>query len=192
MGGVVVMSCWLWPQIAKAMGIAHAEERAEAFRPLVQATMRGDISSMECLNLIAEREKLTRPTDNYWSSFFQPELHQPTVQLIHALKHHNQRVVCGTNTMDVHYQYHIDHDEYRFFDTVYASHIMQQIKPDITFWHYIKNQEQQYDFSDMFFFDDMQVNVDAAASLGIHAHVFTSAQDTADYINSLTDLHITL
>lgn len=186
MGGVMTRSFWVWENICRAMGISDADSAAKKHGGLIDAACRGDISSAESLALLARRENLAAPKENYWLSFFKPEVNEDTVRLVEELRAAGNRVVCGTNVIDVHYDYHITHGQYDCFDKVYASHLMRQIKPDITFWHYIKVAEKFYDFKDIFFFDDMPENVAAAQSLGIHAHVYTSAEDARAYIQSST------
>ena len=186
MGGVVVNNCSLWPDVARAVGVDDVDYRS-VYGRLLQAAHRGDISSMENLRIMAARAGRPVPQENYWQKFFHPDMCPGTVQLIESLKSCGQRVVCGTNTIDVHYQYHIDHHEYDCFDAVYASNLLGQAKPDITFWHAIRNAEK-YAFEDMFFFDDMIDNVAAAASLGIKAHQFTTSAEAADYIRAETNL----
>lgn len=202
MGGVVSEHCFVWKQICDAMQLPPPEttDSRGDFLRLEAATMRGDITSMEMLHLLAARTGRPVPQENYWRTFFEPVLQPGTVQLIRDLQAAGNRVVCGTNTIDVHYQSHIDHGDYSIFDAVYASHLMGQVKPDITFWHYIRNAENAatdpacvrvrpaggWAFSDMLFFDDMQKNVDAAASLGIHAHQFTTAEKARAFVESVT------
>lgn len=186
MGGVVTTGFWVWQEICHALGLSDAFEMAKRHGGLIDAASRGDISSMESIQLLAHREHCAEPTENYWLSFFKPSRLSDTVQLIAELRAQGYRVVCGTNTLDVHYDYHMAHGDYDCFDKVYASHLIKQIKPDITFWHYIKNAEEKYDFSDIIFFDDMKENVEAAAGLGIHAHQFTTADDARKFIHSVT------
>lgn len=189
MGGVVSEHCFVVRHILEAMHLGEYETEWPRYRRLEQATLRGDITSMEMLQLTACRAGVPVPAENYWATFFKPELNAGTVQLISDLRALGNRVVCGTNTIDAHYDYHVAHNQYQCFDAVYASHLMGQAKPDITFWHAIKAAENkfcQYDFSDMFFFDDLPENVEAAASLGLHAHVFTTAEDARAFIESVT------
>lgn len=185
MGGVVSEHCYVWNQICHAMGFADDGDVCQSFRRLEQAVLRGDITSMEMLALVARRTHVPPPQENYWASFFQPVLNSNTVALINELRTAGNRVVCGSNTIDAHFAYHAAHEQYACFDAVYASHLIGQAKPDITFWHYIKQAEQHYAFADMLFFDDMAENVAAAASLGIHAHQFTTADDARRYIESV-------
>lgn len=217
MGGVVSEHCFVWKQICASMQLPPPETTCSrgSFQKLENATMRGDITSMEMLELLAKREGRPVPAENYWKTFFEPIIQPETAALIRDLRAAGNRVICGTNTIDVHYQSHIDHGDYKLFDAVYASHLMGQVKPDITFWHYIRDAENAlpagdrlsgdssrsigsdrslgsnrpadgWNFSDMFFFDDMEKNVAAAASLGIHAHHFTSARLARDFIQEVT------
>ena len=186
MGGVVTNGFWVWENICKTMGIPDAEAAAKRHGGLIDSASRGDISSAESLALLARREHCAEPKENLWLSFFKPTVNGDTVRLIEELRAAGNRVVCGTNTLDVHYDYHTAHREYDCFDKVYASHLIRQIKPDITFWHYIRNAEEKYDFNDIVFFDDMEENVAAAQSLGIHAHLFTTAADACGYIANLS------
>jgi len=185
MGGVMTGSFWVWENICKTMGIPDAENAAKRHGGLIDAACRGDISSEECLALIARREHCAEPKENLWRSFFKPTVNTDTVRLVEELRAAGNRVVCGTNVIDVHYDYHTEHGEYTCFDKVYASHLIRQIKPDITFWHCIKAAEKSYAFEDMFFFDDTEENVAAAQSLGIHAHRFTTADDARAFIKSV-------
>ncbi len=186
MGGVMTTGFLVWEKICRAMGISDAVAAEKKHGGLIDAACRGDISGMESLELLARRENCAAPKENYWLTFFTPTLITETLALVRDLRAGGQRVVCGTNTLDVHYRYHVEHNEYACFDKVYASHLMRQIKPDITFWHYIKTAEKSYDFSNMLFFDDNKSNVAAAESLGIHAHLFTKADDARIYIESIT------
>ena len=66
--------------------------------------------------------------------------------------------------------------DYAFFDQTYASQLMGAKKPDPLFWKLILDAEK-CESSDVFFTDDLEANVQAAAALGIHAFQFTSAKD---------------
>lgn len=191
MGNVVVDSCSIFKDIINALGFKNiTEEQKDDMRNIFEATTRGNITSMEMLRIVAERNGLPEPTENYSRKFFKPRMIPETVELISKIKKAGFRVVCGTNTIDVHYAYHMEHKEYDIFDKVYASQIMRQMKPDVTFWMAIKNAEKDYDYNEMFFFDDMEENVKAAASLGINAHLFTDADDAAEYIRKVAGIEL--
>ncbi len=184
MGGVVVHNCSIWKQISTAYGFSDAQKSLCEYSGLIDAASRGNITSMESLEIMASRAGLPQPEENYWLTFFHPSENTETIALIKSLREKGHRVVCGTNTIDVHTDYLKKNHLYDSFDKLYASNLMGQIKPDITFWDFIRKEEKDFAFDEMFFFDDLQENVAAAASLGIHAHVFTSAGDASAFISA--------
>ena len=191
MGNVVVNNCAIFKDVINALGFKNiTEEQKDEMQNIFAAATRGNITSMEMHKIVAERNGLPQPKENYSLSFFHPKMIDSTVNLIEKLKKDGYRVVCGTNTIDVHYAYHMEHHEYDIFDKVYASQLMGHMKPDVTFWMAIKDAEKKYEYSDMFFFDDLEENVQAAASLGINAHLFTDADDAAEYIRKVADIEV--
>lgn len=110
--------------------------------------------------------------------FFHPSKNLQTIELIKALKRNN-RVVCGTNTIQSHWENHMERGDYAFFNQTYASNKIGCAKPDPHFFELILEAEQAA-AEDSFFTDDKAENVAAAASLGIHAELFTSAADLTE------------
>lgn len=106
--------------------------------------------------------------------FFHPELKQDTVALIKELRAKNQRVVCGTNTIQSHWENHTERGDYALFDQTYASNKIGLAKPDPEFWKTIMMAEG-YEPDQTYFTDDRLDNIQAAASLGIHAVQYTTA-----------------
>ncbi len=183
MGGVMVRNFSVWEKLPSLLEVNETYLKAQS--GLFYSMMRGEISSTEFFIILAHRLKREVPSENYCSTLFHPELIPESVELVTALRQKGYRVVAGTNVLDVHYDYHMDHNDYQYFDKVYASHIMGVIKPELSFWQYILIQEnrmeewigkEEYTFSDMYFFDDDIENVNAASSLGINAFLFTDAQ----------------
>ncbi len=107
--------------------------------------------------------------------YFHPSKNLETVSLIQQLKK-KHRVVCGTNTIDSHWENHMERGDYAFFNQTYASNKIGCAKPDPHFFELILEAEQTAP-EDAFFTDDRADNVAAAASLGIHAELFTSAAE---------------
>ena len=191
MGNVIVNNCAVFEDVVKSLGFKEiSETQKRDMMNVFAAATRGNITSMESLEITARREGLPAPCENFWLKFFKPEMIEDSLKFVEAIKKQGYRVVCGTNTIDVHYNYHIEHKEYGIFDKVYASNLMGQMKPDATFWMAIKEAEKSYSYDKMFFFDDMEENVRAAESLGINAHVFTTAQDAAEYVKKICGLEI--
>lgn len=107
--------------------------------------------------------------------YFHPVINPGTVELIQALKK-KHRVVCGTNTIQSHWENHMERGDYSYFDQTYASNKIGAAKPDKHFFELILEAEG-CDPKDAFFTDDREENVKAAASLGINAELFTSAEE---------------
>ena len=107
--------------------------------------------------------------------YFHPSKNLETVELIQQLKK-KHRVVCGTNTIDSHWENHMERGDYAVFNQTYASNKIGCAKPDPHFFELILEAEQTAP-EDAFFTDDRADNVAAAASLGIHAELFTSAAE---------------
>ena len=111
--------------------------------------------------------------------YFHPELKMETVELIKELRQKNHRVVCGTNTIQSHWENHTERGDYALFDQTYASNKIGLAKPDPEFWKTIMMAEG-YEPSQTYFTDDRLDNIEAAAALGIHAVQFTTAQAVRD------------
>ncbi len=107
--------------------------------------------------------------------YFHPSKNLETVELIKQLKK-KHRVVCGTNTIDSHWENHMERGDYSLFNQTYASNKIGAAKPDPHFFELILDAEQT-DPENAFFTDDRADNVAAAASLGIHAELFTTAAE---------------
>ena len=113
--------------------------------------------------------------EDLWAKFFKPDLIVETVEIILELKK-KHRIVAGTNTIESHYKIHTARNDYRFFDSIYASHIIGISKPDTRFFNHILEKEKVKP-EDTVFIDDTSENVESAAKLGIKSILFTSAQE---------------
>ena len=122
-----------------------------------------------------ERPELPRAENDLFRLYFHPKLNQGTVDLILVLRK-NHRVVCGTNTIDSHWENHMERGDYSFFDQTYASNKIGVAKPDAVFFETIM-QVEGFTPSETFFTDDRLDNVEAARALGINAVQFTTAED---------------
>lgn len=106
--------------------------------------------------------------------FFHPSKNPQVVDLILSLKK-NHRVVCGTNTIDSHWENHLERGDYGFFNQTYASNKIGEAKPDSNFFKIILEAENCSP-KNAFFVDDKIENVMAAKSIGIYAVQFTTYQ----------------
>lgn len=137
----------------------------------------GEITVKEFWSIFSARSGIAVTTD-WWHWLFHPVLNQKAVKIIETLKSNKNRVVCGTNTIDSHYQNHLERGDYSFFDQTYASNFMGVSKPDPRFWKIILTAENAGPHETVFI-DDRKENVDAAKSLGIKSILFESAEKLA-------------
>lgn len=114
-------------------------------------------------------------TTDLFRLFFHPVLNEKTVELIKDLRK-KHRVVCGTNTIQSHWENHMERGDYSYFDQTYASNKIGVMKPNIKYWQTIMDAEG-FNPDETFFTDDKKENCDAAESLGIHSHQFIDADD---------------
>ena len=138
----------------------------------------GRINTKEFWKSFNKRSKKygVKPVNNdLFRLFFHPVLNEQTVEFINKLKQ-KHRVVCGTNTIDSHWENHMERGDYAFFHQTYASNKIGEVKPDTAFYEMIMKAEG-YTPEQTFFTDDRSDNIESARSLGINAVQFTSAEE---------------
>ena len=180
MGGVVTTTCSVDKEMEEILGIKSSEFHSicagkNKEEDLMALCSDGKISCAEFWKLFSERSGISVQTD-WWRLLFHPELNGETVNIIRELEQAGHRVVCGTNTVDSHWRNHVERGDYSYFDQTYASCFMGVSKPDPMFWKLILKAEKTLP-SDAVFIDDRKENCLAAASLGIKAFQFTTAEN---------------
>ena len=189
MGGVVTsnfgaenkMYPYLGLERSKFFDICQKEKAADGSDYDIDYLLgTGKISTQEFWNEFNRRVKVLglnvpEVKNDLWRLYFHPQLKMETVELIKELRAKNHRVVCGTNTFQSHWENHMERGDYAIFDQTYASNKIGLLKPDPKFWETIMMAEG-YEPSQTYFTDDRLDNVEAAASLGIHAVQFTTAE----------------
>lgn len=168
LGGVLVNEFDVIPEASRALGLSEDRMR-DLVHPDMEAYMSGRMGPELFWERFRARSGLRVP-ENYWATLFRPVLDEAVEALALSLKAFG-RVVCGTNTIDVHYDRLAERGFYRCFDAVYASHILGVSKPRREFWLRILEAEGR-DAGRTFFTDDMEENVLAARDLGIRSHLF--------------------
>ena len=123
-------------------------------------------------------EKAKPAETDLFRLFFHPSKNLQTIELIKSLKKNNH-VICGTNTIQSHWENHMERGDYAFFNQTYASNKIGCAKPDPHFFELILEAEET-EAQNAFFTDDKEENVAAAASLGIHAELFTTAAELTE------------
>ena len=180
MGGVVTTTCAIEKELEEILGISREKFNSicsgkNKDEDLMELCSDGKISCAEFWKLFSERSGISVQTD-WWRLLFHPELNGETVNIIRELEKAGHRVVCGTNTVDSHWRNHVERGDYSYFDQTYASCFMGVSKPDPMFWKLILKAEKTLP-SDAVFIDDRKENCLAAASLGIKAFQFTTAEN---------------
>lgn len=165
MGGVVVQNFDVFPRIYQTLNISKDEFEEYSGGNFLKL-MAGKISGNEFWSSFAKNSGLAMKQDLF-KEFFHPTVDPEVVEIITGLKR-TARVVCGTNVIDSHYDYLVEHKNYDLFDMVYASHKIGIVKPDQNFYRYILTHEQTA-AADSCFIDDTGENADAADRLGIKA-----------------------
>ena len=181
MGGVVTNDANPRPRICSVLGISEEDYLRFCGRggrkeeDLLLLAGDGLLDAKGFWKEFSRRSGIDVRTDwMHW--LFHPVVDEGVRSIIDELRNRGSRVVCGTNTIDSHYQNHIEHGDYALFDQTYASCLMGVSKPDPDFWRIILTAEGVA-AGDAVFVDDRQENVAAAAGLGIRAILFRSAQD---------------
>ncbi len=75
-------------------------------------------------------------------------------------------------------------EDYRVFDKVYPSHVMQIIKPDHGFYKFILDAENVMP-GEAFFTDDLEQNVEAACQLGLKSFLYSNSDELKRQLSTL-------
>lgn len=120
-------------------------------------------------------EKIPEIHTDLFRLFFHPSKNLQTIELIKELKK-KHRVICGTNTIQSHWENHMERGDYSFFNQTYASNKIGVAKPDKEFFTTILEAENAIP-EETFFTDDKEENCKAAAECKIKSVHFTSAEE---------------
>ena len=182
MGGVVTTNFFLSgkSRFFEKLGVTADEFNDFAAKANLHALDIGEISVKQFWKnyndvVARERPELPRAENDLFRLYFHPKLNQGTVDLISNLRK-NHRVVCGTNTIDSHWENHCERGDYSYFDQTYASNKIGLAKPNPAFFETIM-QAEGFTPAETFFTDDRLDNVKAARALGINAVQFKSAEE---------------
>lgn len=171
MGGVVAANTDVFPAVCRHLGMT-----AEAFEALagpgLVMLMDGAISTEDFWRRFSDRCG-SAVQEELFAKFFTPRLDPDVVAILQTLKKQN-RVVCGTNTLDAHYDVLKPCGYYDLFDAVYASNKMGVSKPRPAFYRTILAAEGVVP-GEAVFIDDFVENVRAARALGMPSILFRDA-----------------
>ncbi|MDD3655673.1 MAG: HAD family phosphatase [Atribacterota bacterium] len=185
MGGVVANHTNVIPSIAE-----HLEINEKQFFELAGQNwinlLCGKISSQQFWKQFSEEIKQNIKTDLF-KKYFYPTINQGVTSIIRELRK-NYRVVCGTNTFQVHYQFHLERGDYCYFDNIYASHLLGIAKPDPKFYRYIIDKEDAT-VDRTIFIDDTLENVIVAQRMGIKAILFVDNYSLKNELLKYTNIN---
>ncbi len=162
-------------------GKIGSSEFWEEFNRRIESLKSGKIEGFEEVFQTENSEKFSlvpEVTTDLFRLCFHPSKNLETIELIQKLKK-KHRVVCGTNTIQSHWENHMERGDYSFFNQTYPSNKIGCAKPDPHFFELILEAEET-PANKSFFTDDKLENVKAAASLGINAELFTSAAELSE------------
>jgi putative hydrolase of the HAD superfamily len=172
MGGVVAHNNDVFPDVFRYLDITQEEFLTFAGEDL-EKLMNGKISTDEFWVRFSRRYG-REVKEELFGKFFHPSIDREVIALIRQVKG-RAKVVCGTNTFDSHYDYHLSRGHYAIFDAVFASNKIGLSKPDPEFYRYILKNEG-VNPENTFFVDDEEVNVLSAERMGINAKLFRDSK----------------
>ncbi len=181
MGGVVLRNYDVEPQITEELQISR-----ERFYQLAGANLlllsdgKLDVAEFWRRFSAAYGREIR---EDLFGKYFTPELDWEMVEVINKLKS-AARVVCGTNTVEPHFDYLQNRGDYQWFDAVYASNRIGVSKPDARFFQHILAQEGALP-QETVFIDDTLENIVAADALGIKAIHFTDRRTLEEQIKEV-------
>jgi len=170
-GGVLIRNHMVLGSVAAALGM-DSEKLRTLLPPDISLLSSGNIDSGEFWRRFGARTGI-RAEKNWWDECFKPTRDEATFDIVRELAT-CARTVCGTNTIDCHHATNQKLGMYAPFHAVYASHLIHRSKPDPRFWQEILRSEGVA-AERCFFTDDSPANVEAAATLGMKAFVYTDA-----------------
>jgi HAD superfamily hydrolase (TIGR01509 family) len=185
MGGVVSLNTDVSGRIVSHLGMA-ADQWRDLFHEGFIGLMAGSITAEQFWRRVFVVTG-HRVDEDLWAHCFHPVPNHEVISTIRELRA-EARVVAGTNTIESHYQVHERNGDYDIFDGVYASQRIGLVKPDPAFYNYILEKEGCAPERTVFV-DDAEVNVTAAARLGIRSLLYTEAGKLKRELNTLRGKH---
>ncbi|MBQ9494637.1 MAG: HAD-IA family hydrolase [Treponema sp.] len=166
LGGVCIFNFQTIGKIAKKYHIVEKDLYAH-YMQHESAVMDGSLSPKAWWLAAAQKFKVDENADPL-IDLFTPYVNEPVIEIIKEMKAQGKRVVCGSNTCELHWQaMNACGNLAQLFDECYLSQRMHLVKPNAAFFEYILKAED-VEANDAFFTDDTQANVAAARACGIN------------------------
>ncbi len=169
MGEVLIKNTNVIDEISKYLKISHEEFKFYALKAKIDFLQIGKISSIIFWNNFTKESNIEVGSDLF-EKFFKPEKIKDMYHLINQLNN-KYGVVCGTNTIESHYNFLKNGDFYSVFKEIYASNNIGYAKPHKEFFEYIIKKEKVKP-EEIFFIDDDVQNIKTAERLNINSFFF--------------------
>jgi len=142
------------------------------FKAYIAPLMDGNMSTKEYWEHVEKSMNIKVKGDPF-AKHFHPTLNQPIMDVIKNLKDKGYRVVLGSNTFAPHAKIMEDIGGFEYLHKCYMSHTMNHYKPHPGFFRYICENENVKP-EDVFFIDDLDENIAAAAKYGLNTLHYSS------------------
>ena len=171
LGGVIVP--WVgMMELSRITGLSESDIAAKGFSSkIAKAYEVGDCSTNVFLDELHQSFDLgidRADLQTVWNEWVQAP-YEGTREALLRLKA-DYTIACLSNTNESHWDYLKDtHNILDVFDRPYASHLLKAAKPHSIAWEMcLKDRKAQPHV--VWFFDDTQVNIDAAQAMGIQSY----------------------
>lgn len=185
MGEVVITNTFVITKVAIFLKISQGEFLFYASKAKLDLLQIGKINSTLFWDNFTKLSNINVTVDLF-EKFFKPEKNRDMYDLINTLKK-QYRVVCGTNTIESHYDFLKKESFYSSFDKIYASNKIGFAKPNREFFEYIIKKEGIKP-EEIFFIDDDFKNIKSSEQMNINSFLFTnydSLKDKLEYCELL-------
>lgn len=172
MGGVLVQNFNILHEAARILGLSFIDLLDYVREDLIPI-QEGTLSPLDFWKRFSGKSGIAVEGE-LWAELFNPTVDKTMESFIGKINE-SHRVVCGTNTLDPHYNFHFNRGDYQVFDAVYASHLMGIAKPKKEFYQWILNREGVLP-EEAVFVDDYPENIETAEELGIRSFLFKNVE----------------
>ncbi len=182
-GGVVVMHDYPIEEFSRRYNLPYESVRRD-WRDYIKPMLDGYLEVGVFYRMLEDNYGIDLSNDNIMVNYYNARENTPVKKIVEKLRSSGHRVVTGSNTFAPHWDYPLAMKPSLLsgFDHLYASHEMHLSKPSPAFYRYIAKAEG-FDEKDCLFFDDSEVNVEAARSVGMSAFQYTGDNDALlDYV----------
>jgi len=158
----------------------------EEINSLYDNTHKGESKMLDVFKEIC-KDKNINPNDvsNYYKELYKKhkKINQKIKVLINKLKE-NFKIICFTNTNDLHFEAHNEQNHLGSFDLVYASFELGKIKEEKGAFDKILN-DAGLKPNEVVFIDDHEKNINNAKSIGINAIKYENYNQLVEELNRL-------